>query len=56
MLRVSIFGFLKIRKSNSKTAYGVSNRNLKLTSVIHYILIGQFNIDYIFTTPTQIRI
>lgn len=48
MLCVFIFGFLNIRKSNSKTAYDVSNRNLKLTSTIHDIVIGQFNIDYIF--------
>jgi len=31
------FGLLEIRKSYSKEAYGVSHRNLKLTSVVKNI-------------------
>lgn len=53
MRRVFTFGFLKIRKLNSKTVYRVSDRNLKLTFVN---FLSQHLFGFIPTTQNQIRI
>lgn len=38
MKTICSFGWLEIRKSNLTAAYGISNRNVKLTSVKHFML------------------
>jgi hypothetical protein len=53
--RVFTFGFLKIRKSYSKTAYKISNRILELTSA-SAIAASQHFYGFVPTTQSQIQV
>ena len=50
-----MFGLLKIRKSYSKAAYRLSDRILKLTSVLP-IYASQHNYGFVPTTQSQIQV
>jgi uncharacterized membrane protein len=52
---VFTFGFLKIRKSISKAAYKISNRNLELTSV-STIAASQHIYGFVPTTQSQLQV
>lgn len=51
MKRVYTFGFLKIRKSYSKTAHQMGDQNLKLTSAIF----GKYFIVFVFAVYKQLK-